>query len=190
MSELNLAPEPTRISMNIIVIAFVALAAVAAAIYWISPHKPAEVTVVQEQFFAPHTESGQLAGAGGMKVLGAASTEDDLYVVVDLKIDNKLGMPLFFTSSAGTLTSASGEEVDATIVTPHDIPRLEEVFPALTPMIKQPLALDAEVAPKGSASGSVLLLFPNMTEADWKAKKAASVSLNLAHQESLNIPLP
>src|SRR5580693_6767872 len=122
MPDLNLGPAPERNRTPAILISIVALAAIAAAIYYFSPRTPAKIQVEKVDLFAPHTESK--AEKGGMHILGTpAFAEDNLYVVVHVSIVNNLGLPLFLNSPEATLTMPEGT-LAATIVNPSAVPAL------------------------------------------------------------------
>lgn len=191
-------PAEDSTSPRAVLLAFGVLALIAAAVFYFNPHKVASVTVPAVRVFAPHTEFGALQTKekprAGMHVYGqsglGAGAEDDLYVAVTVRVDNKLRLPIFVTSTSATLTTANNEEVPAAYVAPHDIPRIEETFPALAPMLPHPIADGEEAAPKSSMEGQVLLLFPNLNEQAWRTKKSATLTLGLAHQDPLTVTLP
>jgi len=188
MSDLNLGPAPERNRTPAIIISIVVLAAVAAAIYYFSPRTPAQVQVEKADIFAPHTETK--AARGSMHVLGTPSfTEDNLYVVVHVSITNKLRIPLYLTSPEATLTLPEGITA-ATVVNPSDVSRLEQSFPELTTLADHPLGSGSEIAPRETQRGSIILLFPTLTDAAWKTKKSASLTVNLHNLPAQNITIP
>jgi len=188
MPDLNLGPAPERNPTPAILISILALAAIAAAIYYFSPHTPAKIQVEKVDIFAPHTETK--AAKGGMHVLGTpAVAEDDLYVVVHVSVANNLSLPLFLNSPEATLTMPEGT-VAATIVNPSQVPGLEQSFPVLVPLATHPLGGESEIASHAALEGSIILFFPTLTDAAWKTKKSATLTLNFAHQRPQTIDLP
>jgi hypothetical protein len=188
MPDLNLGPAPERNRTPAILISIAALAAMAAAIFYFSPRNASQIHVEKIDLFAPHTETK--ASQGSTHVLGTPSfTEDNLYVVVHASIENKLGMPLFLDSPEATLTTPAGV-IAATVVSPTDAARLEQSFPALTPLATNPIGSDSQIAPHAKLEGSIILLFPTLKQDDWQTKKSASLTLNFAHIGPQTITLP
>jgi hypothetical protein len=189
MPDLNLGPAQERNRTPAILISIVVLAAIAAAIYYFSPRTPAQIQVQKVDLFAPHTETK--AAKGGVHVLGTPGyAEDNLYVIVHVSLKNNLRLPLFLDSPAATLTTADGT-VAATVVSPADAPRLEQSFPALTPLAPNPIGGGSEIAPRATADGSIILLFSTLTDAAWKSKKSATLTINLTHygpQQTIDLP--
>jgi len=185
---LNLGPAPERSRTPAILIAVLVLAAIAAAIYYFSPRTPAQIQVVKVDIFAPHTETK--AAKGGVHILGTpAFTEDNLYVVVHVSIENKLRRTLYLDSPEATLTLPEGT-TSATVVNPADVLRLEQSFPALTPLASHPLGSESEIASRATVEGSIILLFPTLTESAWKTKKSATLTVNLHNLPSQTITVP
>ena len=194
MPELNLGPQAERSRLPAILIATVLLAAVASLLFLFTPRKTAELSVQKVDLVAPHTVFQQMPGS--VHVLGTpAAAEDDLYVLVTLRITDKLRLPIFLASHNASLTRSDGSSVDATIVDPGQFRRLGEILPAMAPLLTQaqpghPLKYDNQIAPGATLEGAVLLLFPQVTEAQGRAKKSASLTLNLAHQQPQTVALP
>jgi hypothetical protein len=188
MSELNLGPVSERNRAPAIIISVVVLALIAAAVYYISPRTPAQIQVQKIDLFAPHTQSK--AEQGSLHILGTpAFAEDNLYVVVHLSIENNLHQPLFLDPAEATLSMPEGVTA-ATVVSPADAPRLEQTFPALIPLANNPLGSGSEIAPRATQQGTVTLLFPTLTEAAWKSKKSATLTINFLRLPPQTINLP
>ncbi len=194
MPELNLGPPPERNYVPAIVISAIALIAIVVLLFVLNPRKTAEISVQKIDLFAPHTEFRQMPGAS--HVIGTpAQVEDDLYVLATLRIQDKLRLPIFLSSYNATLTQSDGSSVDATLVAPVQFQRLEEILPALTPLltqsqIGQPLKYSDEIDPGTTRVGYVLLLFPQITEAQWRAKTSASITFDLRDQLPQTVKLP
>lgn len=173
-----------------VVIAFVILAVIGVAVFLLNPHKTAEFAVTHVDLFAPHTEFQAMRGQ--TNVIGEqAQTEDDLYVISRIRVEDKLRLPLFISAWTATVTLANGNSVDATLVPARELPRLGETFPKLPSLISQPvLQFNDEVAPGSTYEGTVVLLFPNVKESDWQTKKSAELTLQLRNQNALTTNLP
>ena len=176
MPDLNLGPAPERNRTPAILISIAVLAAIAAAIYHFSPRNPTQVSVEKVDIFAPHTQSK--ASQGGVHILGTPSfAEDNLYVVVHVSIQNKLGLPITLEPPEATMTTPAGV-VAATVVSPVDIARLEQSFPALTPLATHPIGIDSQIAPHATLEGSIVLLYSTLSQTDWQTKKSANLTIN------------
>jgi hypothetical protein len=191
MSDLNLGPAQSSSPTKAILLAVIVLALVAGAVYYLNPRKTAELSVPRVQLYAAQTAFKAEDSNSGMHVIGqSAHVENDLYVVATLHIDDKLRLPLFLTTVTATYTSPKDETLDTTSPSAADLARIQESFPALTPMMPQPLDGQTQIAPGASAEGTVLLHFPGLTEADWKARKSAIITVNLAHQAPQTVTIP
>jgi hypothetical protein len=182
--ELHLAPPPDRSNpVAKFLIAGLAMIVAGVVVFMLHPRKAAEISVQKVDLYAPHTEFK--AAPGDNKVIGApASSEDDLYVVATLRITDKLRLPIFLNSTSATMTTAEGETIEAKIISPQDLPRLEQTLPEVLPLVNppaaQPISLDDAVAPGTTRVGSVVLLFPQISAKAWQTKKSATLTLNLA----------
>jgi len=187
--DLKLAPEPDHGVMPAILIAVLVLIVVAVIVFLANPREISELKFQKLDLYAPHTDfnaegkSPSLVGAG-------PSSEDDLYVVATVRMTNKLRIPIYITSTSVTLTSADGSAVQATGISPRYYERLEGTYPALVPMIGQPIYNEDEILPGSTRQGNVLLLFPGATEAAWHAKKSAVLTINLRNQGPQTVQLP
>lgn len=183
--DLRLAPpSDTNRLIPKLIVAGVVMAVVGVAVYMLNPRKTAEINVQKIALFAPHTEFKQMPSSS--QIIGAApSSEDDVYVVATLSVEDKLRLPIFLTSTSATLTTKAGSAVEATVISPLDLARLEQTFPQILPLVSQPTAppLQFQDAISSGATrvGTVVLLFPQITEKEWQAKKTATLTVHLAH---------
>ena len=188
MSDLTLTPPTERSPLRAVVISVVVLGIVAAAVFLLNPRKTAELSVDNVAIFAPHTVSN--ASVGTVHILGAApESEDDLYVVAKISMTDKIRLPLFITGTEASLFNGTTES-DAMVVAVRDLSNLEVTFPALTSMVGVPFDVNTPIAPGETRTGTVVLLFPGLTEATWHAKKSAKITFDLAHQSPQTISLP
>lgn len=193
--DLKLAPpSDSRRMTPVILVAGAVMVAVGVAVFLLNPRKTAEIKVVKTDVFAPHTEFKEQAGTS--KIVGtAAESEDDVYVVATVSMENKLRLPIFVTNTAATLTAQDGSSVEATVVSPLDLPRLEETFPQIGPLVSAPAAaplkFEDAIAPGATKLGTVVLLFPQTTEKQWHEKKSAMLTVHLANNAApIDVPLP
>lgn len=193
--DLQIAPPDDRNNpVPKFLIAAAVMVVVGVAIFMLNPRKTAEISVQKVDIFAPHTEFN--ATPGQNQIIGApVSSEDDLYVVATVQITDKLRLPIFIDSYSATLTTAEGATIDATIVGGNYLPRLEETFPQILPLVSPPVAppinFDDTIAPGGKRVGTVVLLFPQVSATGWKAKKSATLTFTLAHDAApISVALP
>ena len=192
--ELQLAPPPdhNRLIPKLLVAALV-MVVVGVAVFLLNPRKTAEISVEKIDLFAPHTEFTAMPSASHL--IGARPTsEDDVYVVATLRITDKLRLPIFLATASATMTTADGSTVEATVISPLDLPRLEGTFPQMLPLVSPPAAtpirFEDAVTPGATRVGTVVLLFPQTSEKAWKAKKSATLTVQLAHDAApITIPL-
>jgi len=189
MPDLNLGPAPQTSPLKSILIAIVILVAIAAAVFYLNPRKTAELTISNVQLYAAHTATN--SQSDGFRIVGqAAETDDDLYIVATVNLQNKLRFPIFIQSIDATYTTADNTFDTAKALGPADITRLEETFPALTALMSNPLSFDPGIEPSATAKGTILLHFSGLTEKSWKARKSATLTVNLAHQNPQTTPIP
>ncbi|MFC6645081.1 hypothetical protein ACFQBQ_05630 [Granulicella cerasi] len=192
MAATQFVQEEKSSPLKPVLIAVVALALAAVAVFALYPKRSSQLTVTHAEVFAPHTQTKDTAQSSNVKVLDAPpAVEDDVYVATTLKLDNKLHVPMYFSGVTATATLADGQQVDATVVhSDSDLRNVQLSFPQLHAMLPHPLH-DSDEAPAGGAlDGQVLLLFGNITGEQWKAKRSASLTLNLMHQDPMTVALP
>lgn len=184
-TELQLAPPTDRNSLlPKVATASLVMILVGIAVFFFNPRRSPVLAAERVNVFSPRTHFE--ATATQNKIIGeAASVEDDLYAVATLKVTDKLQIPITIDSTSATLTTADGSVVQATVVSPQDLPRLEAMFPQIASLVAsapgQHLLPGTSIAPGATQSGSVLLLFPQASAKDWQSRKSADVTVNLAH---------
>ncbi len=189
MSDLNLGPTQQSSPLKAILISVIVLAAIAAAVFYLNPRRTHEITVPKTQFYAAHTTSKDTTGE--MHIVGQlAESEDDLYVVATLNIKNNLPIPIYLNNITATYTTPQDTVIDTRAPGASDLARLKEIFPALAPMLPNPLPLDDGIPAKSTAEGTILLHFPGLTEQTWKARKSATLTLNFIHQDPQTVTIP
>ena len=181
---------------NLLVPITLAVAALALAIFLVlhfTPHTTAALSVKSTAAFAAHT-----VFKSNSTVVGRDTAQDDLYVLVDLHIDNRLRLPLFLKDFTATFTPSDSsdpatEPFTTSAVEKSDLPNLYTSFPALKSLAaRQPdptLLRETEISPGKSADGFVVLHFP-ITEAAWNSRKDATLTVDLYHQGPQTIPIP
>jgi hypothetical protein len=173
-----------------VILAFVIMVAVAATIYLVVNHKLTDLSVSKVDVFAPHTEYRASQG-GSVQVLGeTAQSEDDLYVVAHIDITNKWKQRIFISGWSATLMFADGSTLDSTLVAKSELPRLEQIFPPITSLATDPIGDGDVLDPGVTKSGSIVLLFPNITQDQWNKKRSAVLTIDIHQHVSQTVKLP
>jgi hypothetical protein len=188
MSELSFSqPQSERRSFLAPAIIVVVIVAIVFALIWfLTPHRIADVTITQTAVVPEHT-----VFANDSKVVGSqAPAQDDLYVFATVRIENKLKLPITINDISGTLTAPDDTVTPASAIGKNDRESLYLSFPALKPLgAGAPLNPETEIPPGGQAEGMVLLHFP-VAEADWKNRKSAAITIDTYHQGPLTVEIP
>jgi hypothetical protein len=186
MSELSFSQSEPRNFLVPILIAVVVVGAVFGYIY-LTPHRIADISVTHSTILPTHT-----VFKTGSKLVGAQDeSQDVLYVLATVRIDNHLKIPLTIDDISGTITPPDNTTDPTTVsaVQKMDLDNVYMAFPALKPLSSQPLTRETSIEPGGHAEGMVLLNFP-LTEADWSQRKSASVTISFYHQEPFTVTIP
>lgn len=189
MPELNLGPAPTSSPTRAIVAAAAVLLLAAAGVYYYLSLQKAELTVTAAKPYAIHIENKGTKST--MHIIGAPpSIENDLYVVLTVKLTNKLHEPLFVKDYSFSLTTPDGSVADTNGLQKDELERAYAIFPDLKAMAGAPLLRDTKVEPGQSAEGTVVVTYPNATEKDWSSRKGAALTATFFHQGALTAKVP
>src|SRR3984885_7833867 len=150
VSELKFAQPARRNLLAPVLLAFLILGIVLALLITFTPHRTADLTITHTAVYHVHTvfKSDSI-------VVGNQHTEDDLYVLTTLRIDDRLHLPLFLKDFTATLTTAEGEDITTSAVEKLDLDNVYTSFPALKPLASEPLLRDTMISPGQSAEGMI-----------------------------------
>lgn len=194
MSDLHIAPEPEKSVIPAVLIAVLVLSIVGAAVFYFNPHKIADLSLVKAQTFAPHTEFGSLqtGRTNGMRMVGPAKTtsEDDLYVIATVSMTDRLRIPLFLTGATAHVVFGDGSQADSSMIPATDVKRLQTIFPAIEPMLGEPMPDLEQFDPNTAHAGTFVFGFPGKTAQDWQNKREATLTLELRNQDAQTVRLP
>ena len=194
MAQLQIAPTRQSSSAPAVVIALFVLVALAFAIFYFNPHKIAELKVTGTDLYAPHTTfaGAETPAPNGMHVLGAPTTssEDNLYVIANVSITDKLRLPLFLSGATARVTLADGTQLESNLLSRADLKRLEVIFPDITQRAVAPVSDGDEIDPGQTRVGTLVLPFPGQTADAWHNKKIATLTISLRNQEPQTTALP
>ncbi len=115
-------------------------------------------------------------------VVGRDSSQDDLYVLTTLRVDNPLNLPIFLKDLTATLILADGQTIDTSAIEQADLGRLYATFPAVKSLASDPLLREITINPGQSSQGMVLLHFP-VTKDAWVHRRTATVNVDFYHQD-------
>jgi hypothetical protein len=172
---------------NFLVPGLIALAVIGGifvGLAYFTPHQIALVSVTHTAILPTHT-----AFKSSSIVVAEDPSQDDLYVLTTVKVQNTLKIPLFIKDITATLETAEGTTDSESAVEKNDIENLYTTFPKLKPLASAPLYREITIEPGQSAEGMVLLHFP-ITQAVWDSRKSATVYIDLYHQGKIPVVIP
>jgi hypothetical protein len=191
MPELNLGPPRSRSPIKSIFISVVSLVAAAAAVFYFNPRTTAELTVTHVQIYVAHSETKAMKSDPEKHIMGAAvDKQQDLYVLLTVKLTDKLRLPLFIKDETAVLTAPDHSILEASAIQLSEFNNIYTVFPAVQKLASAPLARDTQVSPGQSAEGMVLLHFPGAKEENWTNRQSATLTLDLFHQSPQTVTIP
>jgi hypothetical protein len=184
MAELTFA-QPERRNYLVPGLIVLVLAAIAAAlIYRFTPHRIAGIAITHVAVVPIRTVMKT-----GSELVGAQeSSQDDLYVLATVRVDDRLHLPLFLKDITGTLTTPQGES-DSSAVEKNDLDNLYTTFPQLKTLAGPPLYRDTAIQPNSQVEGMVILHFP-VDQATWDKRTATTLTLNFYYQGPITVPIP
>ena len=176
MAQLTFAQPARRNLLAPVLLAFLILGILLALVIRANPRRTANLTITHTVVVPTHTvlKSDSI-------VVGKDQSQDDLYVLANLRIDDNLHLPLFLKDFTATLTTEEGEELTTSAIEKQDLPTVYTAFPALHSLASAPLLRESMIDPGQSAEGMILLHFP-ITQAVWDHRRNATLHIDLYHQ--------
>ncbi len=189
MAELQFSQAGGRNYLVPALIVVVLASLAGAAMYFFTPHRIAQLSVVRTAVVPIHTVfKGAALGATNMKVLGDQG-EDDLYVLVTVRVKDDLKLPIFIKDLTGTIVAADGSQISTSAVQKRDLDTLYQTYPKLKGPGGTPLLRETEIPPGASTEGTVVLHFP-VPQSVWDGRSAATVTVDTYHQGPLTLAVP
>jgi hypothetical protein len=179
--------QPERRNFLVPVLAVAAIvAAIFVLVHLFAQKRAVEASVTKVAILPTHTSF-----SNGSRVVGHAdAAEDDLYVLATVRVhDEDSRLPLFIKDLTGTLTTQDGVDIATSAVEKNDLDSVYMAFPSLKSMSGPPLLREIEIAPGATAEGMVMLHY-SASEAAWKQRKSASVTVEFYHQDPITVPIP
>ncbi len=184
MSDLNFSQSERRNLFLPIAIAILILATVVAFVLHRIPRQPADLAITHTATWQAHT-----IFKADTIVVGQDKGQDDLYVLITLRIDNRLHIPIFPKDFTAILTTAAGETLESNAVEKSDLAPLYVTFPQVKALASPPLLRERTIAPGQSAEGMVLLHFPT-TQDIWDQRQSVNLTVAFYHQPAQTIIIP
>lgn len=188
MADLKFSQSASRNYLVPILLALVVLGAAFAVYMRLTPAVTIDITAPHVGIFATHTVFKRDSGDGQFNVIGGGTSQDDLYVLATVHIDDHLKLPVFLKDFTATLIAQDGQLLTASAVEKNDLPNLYTTYPELKKMASAPLLRETEIQPGQSAEGMVLFHFPAVKDA-WDRRKTASISVDFYHQPPQSVSL-
>ena len=184
VSEPKFAQPARRNLLAPVLVAFVILGIAIALVLRYTPHTIADLTILRTSVYPTHTlyKSESI-------IVGRDRTQDEVYVLTTLRIEDKLNLPIFLKDFTATLLTADGEQLTTSAVEKQDLDNLYITFPALKPLSSTPLLRETLIDPGHFAEGMILLHFP-VTEEVWNRRRSATLHIDLYHQGPISITIP
>lgn len=192
MSDLNIGPPPSsNPTRSIVAAAAILLLAATAVFIWMSRQK-AELMVIGVKPYVARVENKPLKMTGkGPHVVGTPSSfENDLYLVVSVRVVNHLHEPMFIKDETFTVTSPDQSVAAADALQKNDLDNAVAAFPGIQPLLGTPLTRDTKIAPGQTVEGTLLVPYPLANEDFWTKRTSASATLTFFHQPDLTAEVP
>jgi hypothetical protein len=189
MADLSFSQPERRSYLVPLAIVFLLALAAAFAIYRFFPNRFARLTVVSSRAVPVRTVfSGKGISGAGFSVLGD-TTEEDLYTVVTIRIEDDMKLPIFLKDIRATVTEPDGSQQEVSALEKKDVDAVFTTYPALKQAAGPLLLRETEIAPGGSAEGTIVLHF-NGPMTLWDDRSGATVTLDTYHQGPLTVSVP
>jgi hypothetical protein len=189
-------PEPTfaqpdrRNFALPILLALGTLAIAAGLLAYFFPYKKPQVAITHSVVYVAHTVFEKQKFDNGTQVVGQGpSTEDDLYVLETVRIENPLKVPLSLNDFTATLTGADGSQMQTSAIEKNQLDTVFTAFPALKSMTGTPLLRETTIAPGQSTEGTILLQFP-VAKSTWDQRQAATFSIEFYRESPVVVTIP
>lgn len=184
MTDLKFAQSAPRNLLAPVLVAFLLIGILIALVVRHTPSQIVNLTITHTAVYPAHTvfKSDSI-------VVGSDKSQDDLYVLASLQVDDPLHVPVILKDFTATLTTAEDQQMTTSAAEEKDLPNIYTSFPALKPLSSEPLLRETLIAPGTSAEGMVLLHFP-VTQDVWNHRKSAVLNVHLYHDGEFPITIP
>lgn len=191
MADLTFSQPARRNYLVPILIALAVLAAATFAVLHYTPHSTADIAVTHTVVYPSH-----IVFKSNSIVVNGDNAQDDLYILVTLRITDHLKLPLFlkdFNASLIPSADTGGLPLTSSAIEKPDLANLFTAFPILKKLADAqgapPLYRDTRIDPGQTAEGYILLHFAG-PQPLWDHRQDATVTVDLYHQNSLTVTIP
>lgn len=122
-------------------------------------------------------------------VVGSDQVQDVLFVATTVRIRNGLHGPITLDDFSLTYSDFNKGSSSIRAVQKSDLPNLQVTFPALKPLLVQPLSRDTIVEAGKSIQSTLLFSIPVSKDA-WSYRKSAIIKVDVYHHDSLYVWIP
>ena len=184
MNDLQFQQTPNRNLIAPVLIAFMILGVLITLSVRHTPAQMVNLSITHTAVYPAHTvfKSDSI-------VVGSDRAEDNLYVLVTLRVDDPMHLPLFIKDFTATLNTADDQQFRTSAAESKDLTNIYTSFPALKPLASPPLRREILIPPGNSAEGMVLLHFP-VTQDVWDHRKSAILNVDFYHEGTFPIAIP
>jgi hypothetical protein len=183
--------QPDRRNFALPILLALGILAIAAGLLaYFFPFKKPQIAITHSVVYVAHTVFEKQNFQNGTQVIGQGpSTEDDLYVLETVRIQNPFKTPLTLNDFTATLTGADGSQMQTSAIEKNQLDIVFTAFPALKSMTGTPLLRETTIAPGQSTEGTILLQFP-IAKATWDQRQGATVSVEFYHESPVILTIP
>ena len=177
-------PQPTRGNLLVpVIVAFFVLGIALVLFLRLTPETPANLTTSHTIVYPVHVEMKSESIA-----VGQNQSEDDLYVLTNVRVGDRIRYPIFIKDLTATITTEDGEQITTSAVEKDDLPNVFTAFPAIKDLASTPLLRETVIDPGQSADGTVILHFP-ITQSVWDHRRTAVLDVDLYHEGDQYVPI-
>ena len=177
--------QPERRSYLIpILVAIAALAVAVALATHFFPATTVHITHVHTALLPTHT-----VYKSDSTIVGQDPAENILYLAETLTIDNQLRQPIDLDGFTLTLINAQGAQLTQRGVNKQDLANLQITFPALKPLLTQPLYPETSIEPGKQATGTILFAL-KIPQQMYDTRQSATIKVDLYHLNPIYQTIP
>jgi hypothetical protein len=190
VSDLTFAQPERRHFALPILLALAILAVAAGLLAYFFPYKKPQLAITHTDVYVAKTVFAKQNFQNGSHVVGQGpSTEEDLYVLATVHIDNPLKVPLDLNDFTATLTTSDGSQMKTSAIESGEFDTIFTAFPALKPLAGAPLLRESNIAPGHSAEGVVMLQFP-ISKSVWDQRQSATLTIEFYRESPVALTIP
>ncbi len=122
-------------------------------------------------------------------VLGPPQTQETLFVVPTIHIENTRDVPVSIDDYTLVITDPTGAQLSVKGAQKTEIPNIETSFPKITPLAANPLLRETSIDPGKSVDGTVIFTF-DTPKSTWDTRKSAVITVDIYHGHPIEATIP